>query len=511
MADESQLSPFTFPLQGGLVLDQSPFSMQPGMALELENFEPSVTGGYRRINGFSKYVTAIVPQTSASTEDVLMVTSFAGKVMAARGEKIFSADVGGSSWTERDNSRSNAKRYTFEKFNFDGNDKIIVADQANAPTVFNTSFAATDVTSAGGGEVTTAVTGAKFVAAFKDHMFYAGMSSTPQEIVFSEPFDEDDFDTSDGAGSIKVDDDITGLKVFRDALFIFCESRIFQLTGTSSSNFAITPITRNIGCVNGFTIQEFAGDLIFLSKDGLRTVAATARIGDVELGTISRPVQSLFSSETDVDEFVSLVIPEKTQYRIFFANSDLTEANTKGIICVRKDSGYEFSELKGIQPNCTDTSIVSGDSVILHGGFNANSYVFRQEQGSQFDSTTIIGKYRSPDLTMGDAGIRKNFQRAIINYSPEGALNTDLFLRYDYDSPNVANPAAYPFDSSNVVAIYGSATYNTSTYGGQSTPLTRQPIEGSGFALALKIVDNAVSLPYALKGFQLEFDVGARR
>ena len=283
MADESQLSPFTFPLQGGLVLDQSPFSMQPGMALELENFEPSVTGGYRRINGFSKYVTAIVPQTSASTEDVLMVTSFAGKVMAARGEKIFSADVGGSSWTERDNSRSNAKRYTFEKFNFDGNDKIIVADQANAPTVFNTSFAATDVTSAGGGEVTTAVTGAKFVAAFKDHMFYAGMSSTPQEIVFSEPFDEDDFDTSDGAGSIKVDDDITGLKVFRDGLFIFCENRIFQLTGTSSSNFAITPITRNIGCVNGFTIQEFAGDLIFLSKDGLRTVAATARIGDVEL------------------------------------------------------------------------------------------------------------------------------------------------------------------------------------------------------------------------------------
>ena len=149
--------------------------------------------------------------------------------------------------------------------------------------------------------------------------------------------------------------------------------------------------------------------------------------------------------------------------------------------------------------------------LILHGGFGANSYVFRQEQGSQFDSTTIIGKYRSPDLTMGDAGIRKNFQRAIINYSPEGALNTDLFLRYDYDSPDVANPAAYPFDSSKVVAIYGSATYNTSTYGGQSTPLTRQPIEGSGFAIALKIVDNAVSLPYALKGFQLEFDVGARR
>ena len=41
-----------------------------------------------------------------------------------------------------------------------------------------------------------AVSGAKFVTAFKDHMFYAGMSSAPQEIVFSSPFIEDDFSSS---------------------------------------------------------------------------------------------------------------------------------------------------------------------------------------------------------------------------------------------------------------------------------------------------------------------------
>ena len=69
------------------------------------------------------------------------------------------------------------------------------------------------------------------------------------------------------------------------ALFIFCENRIFKLTGSSLSNFAVEPVTRNIGCINGdFTVQEFAGDLIFLGPDGLRTVAATARIGDTELG-----------------------------------------------------------------------------------------------------------------------------------------------------------------------------------------------------------------------------------
>ena len=158
-------------------------------------------------------------------------------------------------------------------------------------------------------------------------MFYAGMSSTlNKRLVFSVPFDEDDFATGSGAGSIKVDDTIVGLKVFREDLFIFCENRIFKLSGTSSSNFAVTPVTRDIGCVNGDTIQEFAGDLIFLGPDGLRTVAGTARIGDVELGTISSAVQPLFDDNiASASEFESVVIPDKTQYRIFFTK-DLTDS-----------------------------------------------------------------------------------------------------------------------------------------------------------------------------------------
>ena len=67
------------------------------------------------------------------------------------------------------------------------------------------------------------------------------------------------------------------------------------------------------------TIQEFAGDLIFLGPDGLRTVAGTARIGDVEIGTISRAVQSLIDDNIkNADLFNSIVIPDKTQYRLFF-------------------------------------------------------------------------------------------------------------------------------------------------------------------------------------------------
>ena len=55
MPDQSQTSPFTFACQGGLVLNQPTFNMQPGQALELLNFEPDIDGGYRRISGY-KYL-----------------------------------------------------------------------------------------------------------------------------------------------------------------------------------------------------------------------------------------------------------------------------------------------------------------------------------------------------------------------------------------------------------------------------------------------------------------------
>ena len=508
MPELSQTGAFPFVCEGGLVLNQSTFIMKPGQALELLNFEPDIEGGYRRITGFSKYVTAVVPETSSASEEVLLVATFGSKVVAARGQKIFTADAGGSSWTEIDTGRTSAGTYDFERFNFDGNDKLIVVDGNNAPTVFNTSFSATDVSE-------SSVSGAKFVTAFKDHMFYAGKSSTPQEVIFSQPFDEDAFSSGSGAGSVKVDDTVTGLKVFRDNLFIFCENRIFQMTGSSSSDFAVKPVTRNIGCVNGQTIQEFAGDLIFLGPDGLRTIAGTARIGDVELGTISSNVQSIFDTNlSDAGSFTSIVIPEKTQYRIFFTKSGVAENATGGVICVLRGQQFEFAELKGIRPTATDTFVSAGNVIAIHG--SGDGFVYRQESGNDFDGTAILGRYRSPDLTMNDPGIRKNMQRVIVNYAPESSIDADLFIRYDYESRESARPAAYPLDSSDIAAIYGTATYGSAssasgTYGGASQPLVRQPVEGSGFAVALRVNDGGTTAPYSLKGFQLEYQLGARR
>ena len=278
----------------------------------------------------------------------------------------------------------------------------------------------------------------------------------------------------------------------------------------------MTAVTRNIGCINSFTVQEFAGDLIFLGPDGLRTIAATERIGDTELGTISKNIQSIFDENiSDAAAFDSVVIPDKTQYRIFFNKDGQNATLSKGAICVLKKETFEFSEILGLQTTCTDTHIIAGDVFVLHG--DVNGFIQRQEAGNTFDGTTIEGKYRSPDMAFGDPGIRKHMQRVIINYKPEGSVDADLFVRYDNEDRESARPAVYPFDTSQLAASYNNAVYSTTSsatqfvYGGGEEPLVRQSVEGSGFSVTLKVEDDGVTNPYSLKGFQLEYQLGARR
>ena len=596
MPDSSQTQPVAFNCEGGLVLNRSTFQMEPGQALVLENFEPDIEGGYRRINGFRKYINVIVPQTSNANETVIGLANFANVVIACRGEKVYraastelaltinqtdtmsgsgiikvdnatgfptsgtltllgattqngSTDVtetfdytgvnlttipneftgitrSGNSqstkgqhlvnvtvsheWIEIDSGRTGAVKYRTERFNYNGSEKIIFVDGVNAPVVFNTSFSTTDVTA-------TAVVGSKFIASFKSHMFYAGKSTTPEELIFSVPFNEDDFTSGNGAGSIRVDDTITGMKVFRDSLFIFCENRIFKLVGNTSSDFQMVPVTRNIGCLNGDTIQEFAGDLIFLAADGLRTVAATAKIGDTELGTISRNVQSLFDENIiDSSLFESVVIADKTQYRIFFTKDGQADNITRCVVCVKKEQGnYEFSEIRGIKPVVTDTLVRAGDVLVLHG--DSAGFVHRQEKGDTLDGIPVLGRYRSPDLSFGDSGIRKHMQRVILNFKPESAISADLLIRYDNENNQSARPPPYSISSTDVASQFGVAVFSTESsaarnvFGGPSQPLLRQPVEGSGFSTVLRINDNGESRPYSLKGFQLEYLLGARR
>ncbi len=512
MPDTSQISPFTASCGGGLVLNKDVFTMHPGEALQLQNFEPSIEGGYRKLNGTTKFNSTIVPQVSASTERIQLCAIFNDILVVARGGTVRTGTTSGS-WTSRATSKGTTYTYDFDKFNFDGNDKIIIATGEAAAFTLNTSYTEDIINATGGG---TAPTNPKYVKSFAHHMWYAGMSDATSTLQYSGPYTEDDFDT--GGGTIIMGDVITGMKVFRDELFVFCESSIYKITGTSSSNFAKAEVAKGIGTLAHHSIQELGGDLIFLAADGLRTIAGTARIGDVELGTVSKQVQERIN-EIGYDNVTSLVIRDKSQYRLFYPTTLGAEASSKGLIAVIKQNpntgqmGFEYADIKGLKISSCDSDLISSTETTVHGGYDG--YIYKQDDGNVWtmagSTGTIEATFRSPDMTMGDPGIRKNMQRINLNWKPEGEVSASMFVRYNYDDSDTPQPDAFSLETSGTGAIFGSGAYGTAVYGLGDLPITREAVEGSGFAVALKVTDTSTNNPFTLKGFELEFTPGGRR
>ena len=309
-----------------------------------------------------------------------------------------------------------------------------------------------------------------------------------------------------------MDTEVVALKSFRESLIIFGKDRIYKLTGSSSTDFAVAPVSRNIGCSDGNSVQEIGGDLIFLAPDGLRTVAGTARIGDVELGTVSKQIQERING-IGFDNICSTVIRQKSQYRLFYPTTGGVEAGSYGIIGVIKSNpqgqiGWEYSDIKGIKAASCDSDFVGANETVVHGGFDG--FVYKQESGNDFAGTNIKSVYRSPDLTMGDAGIRKSMQRINLNFDTEGTVDASLFVKFDFEDASVPQPAAYSLSTQSTAVVYGTGTYGTSVYGATGIPIVRQSIEGSGFTVVIRVEDESGNPPITLKGFELEFTPGAR-
>ena len=511
----AQVQPSVVSLGGGLILNKDVFSMSPGEALQLQNFEPDIEGGYKKILGTTKFNSNIVPQVSASTERVVFSAIFNDVVLAGRGGSIHRGSSGSGSWTSTITSLGTpTQNYEHRLFNFDGTDKIVITTGTSNPQILNTSFSTTVVNATG-------TSNFKFVEIFKNHIFFAGHSSNIQEVSFMGPNQTNDFQSGNGGGTIKVDTEIVGLRTFRNSLIIFGKDKIFKLTGTSSANFAVTPVTRNIGCVDGRSIQELGGDVIFLAPDGLRTIAGTERIDDTELGTVSKQVQKRIN-EITTHNINSLVIRSKSQYRIFFPTStSQAEGGARGLLSVIKANpntgslGFEYADIKALKVSSTDSDFISDTETIIHGGYDG--YVYQQESGNVFtrasSTTNISSIYRSPDMTMGDPGIRKNMQKVIWNINPTGTLASSFLLEYDFSDINVAQPEPYTLEATGNIAQYGlnSSVYGFAVYGSLGSNLIRQSVEGSGFTVATKILDATNNSPVALKGFELEFTAGGRR
>ena len=284
--------PFSVALVGGLnkSTNSSALLKTPGVATKLRNFEVSDEGTYRRINGFTLFGDTL----PNSTEDIEGLLVYADGVIAVAGNDIFFSQDGESAWLQLNKASVSASGDNYSTFTgrselaltsldqcefaiFEGASdfgEVIITDNSgnNKPFLFKMTGTDTDVTNRTffASQITiSGSTKAKFCTIHDQHLVVAGDPTTPNTIYYSGTNDIDSF-SSTGSGSVTLEDKVVGLKSFRNELFIFCQNSIFKLQNINDSNsVAVVPVTKNVGCLDGKTIQEIAGDLIFLAPDGL--------------------------------------------------------------------------------------------------------------------------------------------------------------------------------------------------------------------------------------------------
>lgn len=513
---------------------------KPGAATRLINYEPGLDGGYRRILGYSYYDTAF-PQVGPGTTEgpvlgiiifdntVTGLTQFiaARKNLASATYSLFAYDSG-TGWTAITTGltlvSTNVTRLRWDVGNDGERNILAIVDGVNKAILYdgstwaqiNSAATGANLANAGGAQ---AVNAPSLVAFFEQTLFIGGDASAKGAIAYSSPNAFYDFLSANGAGQLTVGFPVVQYKPFRDKLFIFGANAIKNAVADVTSGFLLDGVTTNIGCVAPDSVVEVGGDLIFLAPDGFRPISGTSKIGDVQLETISKPIQELLKTRisTVVDTYTcSVVIRSKSQFRIFFPLEPTSVTSSRGIIggmrTADQQTGWEFGEILGFKPSCVTSRYIGTEEVVLHGGFDG--MIYQQETGNTLNGTSMLSVYATPYLDFGDSEVRKVIEKLTLFIKAEEGFNLTMEVDYDWGEPNVSAPMPYDLQLDSSVITYGPEyQYGDpeAVYGAITQSRIVQNIEGSFFSIRATFTSYGDIAPYAIHGIIYEYPVQGRR
>lgn len=547
----SKMNTVPVPCRGGLNLSSNiqELLQVPGEAISLVNFECSKQGGYRRVTGTTQFGSALVPGTSVCKG----VKSFKGALVGRDDSLYHSFD--GDYWLQVNKNAVDVTEagmlasttlprthgedhwYQWADHVAGTTEYVLLVDGVNNPAVFSikgdtratAEYRYADIVEG------TALVGAKYCTMYKDQFVIAGMTNDLTSIFYSSftttnfnsPEDDlkvipqENFNGSQ-SGSISVGEEITGIVVHREALYVFCVNSIHKITGLDTGAPVREPVTRNIGCVSGFSIQEVGGDVVFLAPDGLRTLAKTERIGDIELGVISRKVDRIFDKyllSSKQHHFVSTVVRGKNQYRLWF-HEPANPVNAHGIIAAytynpsTNASEWCFSELAGLQVTNVNNSYVGNDELILSG--DKDCIIVQQEKGINWHGSRIAYEFQSPYTDFGDTSLRKNIHKSTLVMKAAGDALVQLEVKYDYEGSDVHQPAPYYLEQVSLPAIFGDIGTEFGQvglrFGSQSSSFKDSFVEGSGKTVSVRIRTQGVidDAPFDIQSFAIQLTGGGK-
>ena len=246
-------------------------------------------------------------------------------------------------------------------------------------------------------------------------------------------------------------DEITGLGVHNNLLFIFGKRQILIYQGASdpaTMNIADTIV--GVGCIARDSIQATGTDIIFLSDSGLRSINRTIQEKSAPMRDISKNVRTELTTYllSETQNIISVYSPEEAFYLLHLPTTNITYCFD--MRAPLQDGSHRTTQWDGIQPQALcrtragDLLLGKTQGIAKYIGFNDNGTAY---QMSYFTNYIDFGAPSNLKLL-------KNLKITVI-----GGSATDVTLNWGYDYSYAYKKKRFTL-STQVLAEYNIAEYN---------------------------------------------------
>lgn len=162
----------------------------------------------------------------------------------------------------------------------------------------------------------------RFMTEHQQRVFCAGDKENPLRIYYSADRQpnvyfsptptniEDEFDVVVNAGYIEIPgkegDEVTAL--FGDyygVCIAFTRTGVWRIDGAGPTSYSRNAINQDVGCETAQAVAQVANDLWFISRQGVHSLAATDKFGNIESQFPSVPIQNLWTESPSTVKRIS--------------------------------------------------------------------------------------------------------------------------------------------------------------------------------------------------------------
>jgi len=482
------------PLGGGLDLVTPPRQLKPGAALSCINYECPVTGGYRRIEGYTQFGPEVPGQGA-----VLGVATFYDRHYAIREDvaggtaTLYRLTTDELSWeVVGTGGELAASRHEFDEGNAYATDTGNALYGVGGAQPFELAQDGTLTV------LTSAPSGATMIALHHNHLFLGFVAGSLQ---FSNIGDPSGWDASTGgAGEIGVGQRLTGIVPgVGGVMHVLTRDSLQTLRGTSAADFQLEVTVPGAGA-RSYSAQSLMAPY-FVGERGIATLQAAQEFGDFTPLQPGRVVEPLFTANSLSDRVVaSSVSKSKAQYRVWFDNGTGFYMSANGITQV------EYPDQVAVAHT---GELSSGEEVLLFG--DDQGKVYRLDYGQDFNGAPIRAFLTLAFTDLKAPSTRKRFRRAFWDIRAGSDARIWVQPDFDYGDRETGRPRRDPIDFMLGGGLWGVANWNEFNWSVPSLGQEPLDVSGTGTSINFAIFSESSSAPHELLGYDLHFDVRRNR